>query len=193
MQLSDCTTEALRVGYIALFGSFSVSACVLRTAPISIGHFPISLCLAWVGTAPISIGHSSYQFSSTSRVFVQYDIQSHIFSFGIQSHYAYSFRHFWVTMYHPFFTLILIFPHFVTLCSLPIHHCFFRFPFSLLMARSFEFTIRIFVMLLGTLHSAFSYSSPRAVSFERSLFYTLRWFDRYSFLTSIFESLLETS
>ncbi|RVW89904.1 Lupeol synthase [Vitis vinifera] len=47
-----------------------------------------------------------------------------------------------------------------------------RFPFSLLMARSFEFTIRIFVMLLGTLHSAFSYSSPRAVSFERSLFYT---------------------
>ena len=41
-----------------------------------------------------SVIHSSYQFSSTSRFLFQYDIQSHIFSFGVQSRCAYSSRHF---------------------------------------------------------------------------------------------------
>ena len=35
---------------------------VFGAAPISIGHFPISLCSVWVRTVPISIGHFPCQF-----------------------------------------------------------------------------------------------------------------------------------
>ena len=57
----------------------------------------------------------------------------------------------------------------------------------------FEFTTHISVMLLGTPCLAFSCGSHRVVSFEHILSYTPRWFDRYSSLTSTYESLLETS
>ena len=84
-------------------------------------------------------------------------------------------------------------PHLVILCLSPICHCSSRFPFSLLMTRSFEFTIRISVMLLSTLHLSFSYSSQRATSIEHSMFCSSEWFDSYSSLIWSFESLLETS
>ena len=85
------------------------------------------------------------------------------------------------------------FPHLATLVLIAYSLGSSRFPFSLHMTQFFEFVTHTFVMLLGTLHLAFSYSSPKAVSFERSLFYSPGWFDRYSSLTSIFESLLEIS
>ena len=84
------------------------------------------------------------------------------------------------------------FPHLVTLCLSPIRHCPFISPFSLLMTMSFEFMIRISVMLVSTLHLSFSYSSFRIVSFYHILSRTSKWFDRYSFLIWFFESLLET-
>ena len=55
----------------------------------------------------------------------------------------------------------------------------------------FEFTIRISIMLLSTLHSLFSCGSRRVVSFGRSPSCTPEWFDRCSFLIWSFESLLE--
>ena len=55
----------------------------------------------------------------------------------------------------------------------------------------FKFTAHISVMLLGIPRLAFSCGSHRAVSFEHILFYTPRWFDRYSSLTSTYKSLLE--
>ena len=70
---------------------------------------------------------------------------------------------------------------------------FFQFPSSLLMTMSFEFTIRISVMLLSTLHLSFSYSSFKIVSSWHFLSCTSEWFDRYSSLIWSFESLLETS
>ena len=71
--------------------------------------------------------------------------------------------------------------------------CSSRLPFPLHMTQSFELMAHISVMLLGPLHLTFSCSSHRAVPFGRILSYTPRWFDRYSYLTLIFESLLETS
>ena len=51
-------------------------------------------------------------------------------------------------------------------CLPPIRHRSSRFPSSLLMTMSFEFTIRISVMLLSTLHLLFSCGSHRTVSFQ---------------------------
>ena len=84
-------------------------------------------------------------------------------------------------------------PHLVTQCLLLVRHCYSRFPFPLHMTQFLEFVTHTFVMLLGTLHPAFLYSSPRAISFGHVLVRTLGWFDRYSSSTSIFGSLLETS
>ena len=67
-------------------------------------------------------------------------------------------------------------------CLPPIRHRSSRFPSSLLMAMSFEFAIRISVMLLSTLHLSLSYSSLRIVSFWHILSRTSEWFDRYSSL-----------
>ena len=51
-------SHPLVVGH--LIRSFIILSVQLEfgTAPISIDHFPISLCSSWVGTVPTSIGHS---------------------------------------------------------------------------------------------------------------------------------------
>ena len=65
------------------------------------------------------------------------------------------------------------FPHLVTLCLSPIRPCYSSFSFLLLMTMSSEFTIRIFVMLLSTLHLLFPCGSHRTVSFRtHSLLYS---------------------
>ena len=83
---------------------------------------------------------SSYQLSSTSRVFVQYDIQSHIFSFGVQSRCAYSSRHFehLESFSSPCYLVFIA-------CS----SCFSRLTLPLHMTQSFETTTRILVMFVG--------------------------------------------
>ena len=68
--------------------SFSMSVWVFGTTPISIGHYLVSLCLVQVETALISIGH---RLVSLSLSFWRSEPQ---FQFGIQSPWAYSFRHF---------------------------------------------------------------------------------------------------
>ena len=181
----------------------------IRASPIPIDHFPISLCLVWVGTAPISIGHSScqfnlsqdhtyidrpssYQFSSTYRVFVQYDIKSHIFSLGVQSHCAYSSRHFESPIFLHFGrSKSFSSPGYLMLiaCS----SCSSRLTLQLHMTQCFEIMTNILAMLLGTLQLAFSCSSYKAVSFGHILSCTSEWFNRYSSLIWSFESLLEMS
>ena len=81
-------------------------------------------------------------------------------------------------------------PHYLALiaCS----SCSFGPPLPLHMTQSFEFMTHISVMLLGTLHLAFSCSSHKAIPFGHILSYTPRWFNCYSSLTLIFESLSET-
>ena len=85
------------------------------------------------------------------------------------------------------------FSHLVTLCLSFIRHCFSRFPFSLPMTKSFEFTTHTSVMLLGTLHLAFSCGSHMIVSFRHIRSYTPKWFDHYSSVIWFSKSLLETS
>ena len=82
-------------------------------------------------------------------------------------------------------------PHyFVLIASSP---CSSRLPLPLHITYFFEFAIHILVMLLDTSRLAFSCGSHRAVYFEHILSCAPRWFDRYSSLTSTFESLLEMS
>ena len=59
------------------------------------------------------------------------------------------------------------------------------------MTWSIEFIAHILIMLLDTLHLVSSCSSHRAALFGCILSCSRRWFDHYSSLTSIFESLLE--
>ena len=90
---------------------------------------------------------SSYQLSSTSRVFVQYDIQSHIFSFGVQSRCAYSSRHFESPLF-------LHFGHLESFSSpgylvfIACSSCFSRLTLPLHMTQSFEITTSILVMFV---------------------------------------------
>ena len=91
------------------------------------------------------------------------------------------------------FCILPHFPHLATLVLITYSSCSSRLPLSLHLTRSFEITTHIYVMLLGTLHLAFSYSSHRAVSFGHILSCTPRWFDRYSSSIWSFKSLLEKS
>ena len=85
-----------------LIGHHLVSSSLcFGAAPISIGHILVSLCLVWVGTAPISINHCFFRlswvlFASESYLhsWVLFDFESpSFFSFGIQSHRTYPFKH----------------------------------------------------------------------------------------------------
>ena len=90
------------------------------------------------------------------------------------------------------FALILI-----LLTLLPYAYCFIiallGFPSHCTWHSPLSSQHIISVILLSTLHLAFSYSSHRAVSFRHILSCTPRWFDRYSSWTSIFKSFLEMS
>ena len=134
------------------------------------------------------------------------------FSFDVQSCCAYSFRH----LESPSFLIFCVQSHFSSALScrvitsgihnsLALHILLSRFYISshfphlvtlclsLVHLVTFEFTTHISVVLLGTLHLAFSCSSHRVVPFGHIISYTPRWFNYYSSLTLIFESLLEKS
>ena len=152
-----------------------------------------------------------------------HSVSTSLFSFDVQSHCAYSFQHFesplflilafkvifpqpyhlesqllafiFTSIVHLAFTILhsssFSLPCYLVLIACP--SCSSRLLLPLHMTQSFEFMTHISVMLLGTLHLVFSCSSHWAVPSGRILSCTPRWFDRYSSLTLIFESLLETS
>ena len=156
---------------------------------------------------------SSYVFSLAFRVMSSVlSVQSYVFNlafrvtifphFGVQSNFslALSFRviaptFIFTGIAHLAFTILHLSlfssPHYLVLIACSSSS--FRLPLPLHMTQSFEFTTLILVMLLVTLHLVFSCSSHRAIPFKCILSCTLRWFNRYSSLTSIFESLLEKS
>ena len=195
------------------------SSLVWRSEPCL--HFGIqSHCPVWHSVPPSSF---SFGVQSRCACSFRHLKSPFFFNFDVQSCYAYSFRHFesppflflafrvifpqpnhlesqlltfiFTGITHLAFMILHSFsfslPRYLVLiaCS----SCSSRLPFPLHMTQSFEFMSHISVMLLGTLPLTFSCSSHRATPFVHILSCTPWWFDRYSSLTSIFESLQEAS
>ena len=114
-----------------LYRSVIILSVRVGAAPISIGHVPITFCV---------------QFESGPRLYRSVIVLlDWVESCSISSHHLPSFWAFRVVL----FTWLLSAYRLFIIALLD-------FPPSLHMTRSFEITTRIYVMLLGTLHLAFS-------------------------------------
>ena len=162
-----------------------------------------------------SVWHLESPSSSVwrSELCLHFDIQSHcptwhsvppsLFSFGVQSRFfpalssivmalGIHIRWHCTSCLHDFY-VHPHFPHLVTLCLSLVHYVLLDFSFPCTWHSPLSSWHIFRSCYWGTLHLASSCSSHKAVPFGRILSCTRRWFNCYSALTSIFESLLETS